>query len=229
MNKVVDREDFLKETYPNYKAAGYTLNWLENGTVEIHWNLGQPKTSVFTVDDLLKDISSDKPIGEALDSFVYSKYPLDALEASRYGSLGFSSKVEKWVVFSVRPDGSIAKVFLSSFSSADQEKLMNTWENTFNSHYFKVVPQSLILEIISNRNDMNSTHCLSSESSLKKALADAYEISDDVCVLIDDKPNGSILIGHKDAVERLAQIPGSNYCLKTYQEIKNELWRKNVK
>lgn len=228
MNSMVNADNFLKETYPFYQSTGYTLNWIDGDNIEINWNYGQAKTSLYKVEDFIQKISSELPFEKSIDSVVYQLHPLDALEASRYGSLGFSSRVEKWVVFSVRPDGSIAKSFLDSFSVSDKEKLIIAWEKTFSQKFFNVIPQNLILEIASRKEDINATHCLNSESSFKAVLKDDYDLSDDTCVLIDDNPRGSILIGHKDAVERLSEIPGSNYCLKTYQEIKDELWRKNV-
>lgn len=228
MNKVITDSGSVKDTYPSYRSTGYTLEWLDGETIEIHWNYGRSKRSVYTAEDISSSLSKEIPFSKALDSFVYSLHPLDALEASRYGSLGFSSRVEKWVIFSIRPDGSIAKLFFDSFSDAEKRKIIHVWTKTFNTSPFRVIPQNLIIEIASSKDDTNATHCLSSETSLRKVLNDSYDLSDDTYVLIDDDPRGSILIGHKDAVERLSEIPGSNYSLKTYQEIKDELWRKNV-
>lgn len=228
MSSNFSESDFLKETYPFYRSTGYTLEWIESDTLEIHWNYGRSKRSLFKVNEFLELLSPELVLSQAIDSYVYSLHPLDALEASRYGSLGFSSRVEKWVILSIRPDGSIAKLFLDHFSQKDKERIINTWTKTLIGNAFHVTAQNLIVEVASLKDDINATHCLSSESSLKKVLNDSYDLSDDTYVLIDDNPKGSILIGHKDAVERLSEIPGSNYSLKTYQEIKDELWRKNV-
>lgn len=228
MSKIVADSGSIKETYPYYRSTGYTLQWLDGETIEIHWNYGRSKRSVFTAEDISSALSKDHPFAEALDSFVYSMHPLDDLEASRYGSLGFSSRVEKWVIFSIRPDGSIVKLFLDSFSDKEKQKIITTWTNTFSTTPFRVIPQNLIVEVASSKDDINATHCLSSENALREVLNDSYDLSDDTYILIDDNPRGSILIGHKDAIERLSEIPGSNYSLKTYQEIKDELWRKNV-
>jgi hypothetical protein len=228
MSSAITGSDLLKETYPLYQSAGYTLEWIDNHTLEIVWNYGRSKRSQYSIEKLLNYLSPELPVAKALDIFVYSMHPLDALEASRYGSLGFSSRVEKWIVFSIRPDGSISKNFLDSFSAKDQGRIMKVWAKTFSPSSFQVTPQNLIIEVASSKDDINATHCLSSEKALQKVLHNSYDLSDDTYVLIDDNPKGSILIGHKDAVERLAEIPGSNYSLKTYQEIQDELWRKNV-
>jgi hypothetical protein len=220
------RPDFLKETYPHYRSLGYSLEWFGADTVKITWNYGYEKHDLFTIDELCDLLDSRLDLLKALDKFVYSNYRLDALEASRYGTLEFRNGL--WIISSKRPDGSIEQSFLNAFSDEEIKKLHHTWDKELRPHDFKVNSESLMVELESKQESLFSTHALHSEKTLVRVLRDSYDLSEASCFLINHDPTGNVLIGHKDAMERLIEIPGSNYSLKTYQEIRNELWSKNV-
>lgn len=220
------RPDFLKETYPQYRSLGYSLEWFGSEAVKITWNYGYEKNDIYSIDELCDLLDSNLEVLKALDKFVYSTYRLDALEASRYGTLEFRNGL--WVITSKRPDGSIEQSFLNSFSWEEITKLHHTWDKELRPHDFKVSSENLMIELESQQQSLCSTHALHSEKTLVRVLKDSYDLSEASCFLINHDPKGNVLIGHKDAMERLIEIPGSNYSLKTYQEIRNELWSKNV-
>lgn len=228
MNSYLVRSALLKETYPAYKAAGYTLQWLDPETIEVVWNYGVEKHSIYRVDELCELITINGDFGGSLDAFIYASHPIDYVEAYLYGTLGFSSSSKSWNVISNRPGDLLATAFLNTFSPKEIAKILKMWSRSFRPDDFQVTSQSLIVEISSRKKDINPIHALHSREALSSILQEAYDISDETCILIDDNPQGNILIGHHNAVERLAEIPGSNYSLKTYQDIHNELWRKNV-
>lgn len=226
MTNPLVQPDIFKETYPHHRSVGYTLEWLNSNTIEIIWNYGFEKRTEYSIEELLGFLEPGLSINKALDKFVYDTHDLDALEVSRYGTLGFKHGL--WIAASQRPDGSVKQSFFTSFSADERIKMHKTWDKELRLNNFKVTNESLIIEVSSQDESIFSTHALHSEKTLTRLLENCYDLSSNSCFLIEDNPKGNVLIGHKDAMDRLFEVPGSNYSLKTYQEIHDELWSKNV-
>lgn len=223
MNKLI-HEELLSETYPSYKDAGYELQWISNNRVGITWNYGKIRYSELDSLKLAESLERDIPITKALSRFIYTIHPLDAMEAADYGTLGFSARSGLWEVSSVRADGSVATAFMDSFTYGERNRIRKVWSSQFRTQDYTVSQKNLLIEIGSTDTMINPAHCLHSLSSLKTLLADYYDISETTEILLNASPEGTLLIGHKDAVERLCEIPGNEYHRTTCDIIEKELW-----
>ena len=227
MNKLI-HEELLSETYPSYKDAGYELLWINNSRVGITWNYGKIRYTEIDATILAESLERDMETTKALSRFIYAMHPLDAVEAADYGTLGFSARSGLWEVSSVRSDGSVATAFMDSFTVQERKKIRKAWTLQFRPSDYTVSQNNLLIEIGSNDATINPAHCLHSMRSLKTLLADYYDVSDTTEILLNASPEGSLLIGHKDAVERLCEIPGNEYGRKTCKLIEEELWSDDV-
>lgn len=223
MNKLI-HEELLSETYPSYKDAGYEMQWINSNRVGITWNYGKTRYTEYNAVDLAESLEQDMETTKALSRFIYSIHPLDAVEAADYGNLGFSSRSGLWEVSSLRADGSVATAFMDSFTPQERTKIRKSWTSQFRSSHYTVSQNNLLIEIGSKDSTVSPSHCLHSMDSLKILLADYYDVSDTTEILLSASPQGSLLIGHKDAVERLCEIPGNEYIRKTCKLIEEELW-----
>lgn len=223
MNKLI-HEELLSETYPSYKDAGYELQWISSNRVGITWNYGKVRYSEFDSVKIAESLERDIPVTKALSRFIYKLHPLDAMEAADYGTLGFSVRSGLWEVSSKRTDGSVATAFMDSFTYGERNRIRKVWSSQFRVQDYTVSQKNLLIEIGSNNATINPAHCLHSLASLKLLLEDYYDISKTTEILLNASPEGTLLIGHKDAVERLCEIPGNEYYRKTCDIIEKELW-----
>lgn len=227
MNKVI-HEELLSETYPAFKDVGYELHWINSHRVGITWNYGMTRYTEFDSLALAEYLNHDLSIGKALQKFIYSLHQIDALEAASYGTLGFSSTSGLWEVSSIRSDDSVSTAFMDSFTVKERQKIRASWTKQFRAQDYSVVQKNLLIEISSNDPSLNPVHCLHSLSSLKHLLKDVYDVTETTEILLNSETDGTLLIGHRDAVERLCEVPGNEYCRKTYKLIEDELWSDNV-